>query len=150
MLKGSVYPPRRSLAVSLLNFPEELLELRTSLKQFIDREVRPVEEEHRQEIQETGTFESVKDEALKLRKRSAEVGFYGILMPEEVGGGGLSYLGQVLMHEESAKTALILVGYEAVFPIISGPTPIYVDCTDAQKEKYLYPLMSADKTTCFA
>ena len=68
----------------VLNIPEELIELRSSLKQFIDREVRPVEEQHRQEIQETGTFEAVKDEALKLRKRSAEVGFYGIHMPEEV------------------------------------------------------------------
>jgi acyl-CoA dehydrogenase len=136
--------------VPLLNIPEELVELRTSLKQFIEREIRPVEEQYRQEIQETGTFASVKEEALKLRKRSAEVGFYGIHMPEEVGGGGLSYLGQVLLHEESAKTGLVLVGYEAALPIISGPTPIYLDCTDGQKEKYLYPLMSADKTTCFA
>src|SRR5438067_8545840 len=137
-------------AMPVLNIPEELIELRSSLQQFIDREVRPVEEQHRQEIQETGTFEAVKDEALKLRKRSAEVGFYGIHMPEEVGGGGLSYLGQVLLHEESAKTALVLIGYEAALPIISGPTPIYLDCTDAQKDKYLHPLMSADKTTCFA
>ena len=73
----------------VLNIPEELIELRSSLKQFIDREVRPVEEQHRQEIQETGTFSAAKDESLKLRKRSAEVGFYGMHMPEELGGGGL-------------------------------------------------------------
>jgi acyl-CoA dehydrogenase len=136
--------------VPLLNIPEELIELRSSLRQFLDREVRPVEDQYRQEIQETGTFEAVKDEALKLRKRSAELGFYGLHMPEEVGGGGLSYLGQVLMHEEASRTGLILVAMEGVFPIISGPTPIYVHCTDGQREKYLFPLMSADKTTCFA
>ena len=38
--------------------PEEVLELRSSLRQFMDREVRPVEEGYRQEIQETGTFEA--------------------------------------------------------------------------------------------
>ena len=79
----------------LLNIPEELLELRSTVRDFIDREVRPVEAEHREKIQETGTFKEAKQEALKLRKRSAELGFWTLHMPEEVGGGGLSYLGQV-------------------------------------------------------
>jgi len=134
----------------VFNIPSELLELRSSLRQFIEREVRPIEDAHRQEIQETGVFEGLKDEGLKLRKRSAELGFFGLHMPEEVGGGDLSYLGQVLLHEETAREGLILPQIEAVLPVISGPTPIYMDCTEAQREKYLYPLMSADKTTCFA
>jgi alkylation response protein AidB-like acyl-CoA dehydrogenase len=134
----------------LLNIPDELVELRSSLRRFIDREVRPIEDAHRQEILDTGTFETLKEETLKLRKRSAELGFYGIHMPEEVGGGGLSYLGQVLLHEEAARTGLILPQVESIFPVVTGPTPIYMDCTEQQREKYLYPLMSADKVTCFA
>src|SRR5437762_2659400 len=117
---------------------------------FIDREIRPLEESHRPEIQETGTFEGITDERLKLRKRSAELGFWTLHMPEEVGGGGLSYLGQVLLHEEASLHGLILAHFESIFPVVSGPTPIYVDCTEAQREKYLAPLMSADKVTCFA
>ncbi|HEX9376724.1 MAG TPA: acyl-CoA dehydrogenase family protein [Actinomycetota bacterium] len=134
----------------LLNIPEEILELRSTLRDFVEREVRPLEDSHRQEILETGTFEAIKEENLKLRKRSAELGFYTLHMPEEVGGGGLSYLGQVLLHEEAARSGLILPQIESVFPVISGPTPIYVDCTPQQREKYLEPLMRADKTTCFA
>jgi alkylation response protein AidB-like acyl-CoA dehydrogenase len=136
--------------VPLMNIPEEIIELRSSLKQFIDREVRPIEESHRQEIQETGTFPSHKEERLKLRKRSAELGFYTLHMPEEVGGGGLSYLGQVLLHEQTYATGLILAGFESILPVVTGPTPIYLDCTEPQREKYLYPLMRADKTACFA
>jgi len=136
--------------MTLLNIPDELVELRSSLRQFIDREVRPVEDAHRQEIVETGTFAALKEECLKVRKRSAELGFYALHMPEEVGGGGLSYLGQVLLHEEAARTGLILAQIESIFPVVTGPTPIYMDCTEAQREKYLYPLMSADKVTCFA
>ena len=75
----------------LLNIPEELIELRSSVGRFIDREIRPLEESHRPEIQETGTFEGMRDERLKLRKRSAELGFWTLHMPEEVGGGGLSW-----------------------------------------------------------
>ena len=130
--------------------PEEVLELRSSLRQFVDREVRPVEEGYRQEIQETGTFAAYLEEKLKMRKRSAEVGFWTLHMPEEVGGGGLSYLGQVVLHEEASSTGLLLAHFESVFPVVTGPTPIFLDCTEAQREKYLYPLMAADKTTCFA
>ena len=136
--------------MSLLNIPEELVELRSTLRGFIDREVRPLEESHRQEIQETGTFEAAKEERLKLRKRSAELGFWTLHMPEEVGGGGLSYLGQVLLHEEASRHGLILGQFESIFPVVTGPTPIYLDCTQAQREKYLFPLMAADKVTCFA
>jgi acyl-CoA dehydrogenase len=136
--------------VPLLNIAEELLELRSSLRQYIDREIRPLEESHRQEIQETGTFEGQRDERLKLRKRSAELGFWALHMPEEVGGGDLSYLGQVLLHEEASRHGLILAQFESIFPVVTGPTPIYMDCTDPQREKYLYPLMAADKVTCFA
>jgi acyl-CoA dehydrogenase len=130
--------------------PQELIDLRETLSDFIDREVRPAEEGYRQEIQETGTFEAYKDERAKMRRRSAELGFFGLHMPEEVGGGGLSYLGQVLLHEEVSRTGLLLAMFESIFPVVTGPTPIYMDCTEEQREKYLYPLMSADKTTCFA
>jgi acyl-CoA dehydrogenase len=134
----------------LLNIPEEIIELRSTLRDFIEREVRPLEDSHREEILDTGTFEGLKEESLKLRKRSAELGFYTLHMPEAVGGGGLSLLGQVLLHEEAARSGLILPQIESIFPVISGPSPIYMDCTEQQKEKYLEPLLRADKTTCFA
>lgn len=136
--------------MSLLDIPDELLELRQSLRDFVDREIRPVEDAHRQEIMETGTFETVREERLKLRKRSAELGFWTLHMPEEVGGGGLPFLGQVLLHEEACSHGLVLAQFESIFPVVTGPTPIYLDCTEAQREKYLFPLMRADKVTCFA
>jgi acyl-CoA dehydrogenase len=136
--------------VPLLNIPDELLELRQTLRDFIDRDVRPLEEAHRREIQETGTFGSYRDERQKMRKRSADVGFYTIHMPEEVGGGGLSYLGQVLLHEEAYRHGLLLASFESILPVVTGPSPIYLDCTDGQRERYLLPLMRADATTCFA
>lgn len=130
--------------------PEEVAELRASLSQFIDREVRPTEESYSEEIQETGTFASLRDEQLKLRKRSADVGFWTLHMPESVGGGGLAYLGQVVLHEEASSHGLILAQFESIFPVVTGPSPIHLDCTERQRAKYLDPLMSGDKVTCFA
>jgi len=135
--------------VPLINIPEELVQLRSSLRQFLEREVRPVEESYRQDLLE-GRYDFVKEERRKLRKRSAELGFWTVHMPEEVGGMGLSYLGQVLLFEEGTRHGLVLAHGEGILPVVIGPTPVYVDCTEAQREKYLAPLMSADKATCFA
>jgi acyl-CoA dehydrogenase len=135
--------------VSVIQIPQELVELRSSLRQFLDREVRPVEESYRQDILD-GRYDFVKEERRKLRRRSAELGFWTLHMPEEVGGMGLSYLGQVLMFEEGTRHGLLLAHGESILPVVTGPTPVYLDCTRAQREKYLAPLMAADKTTCFA
>ena len=135
--------------MSVIAIPDELIELRNTLRQFIDREIRPVEESYRQDILD-GNYEALKDERRKIRKRSAELGFWTVHMPEEVGGMALPYLGQVLLIEEATGKGLILTHNEAIFPIVTGPTPVYLDCTHEQKEKYLAPMMAADKATCFA
>ena len=136
--------------MAFLNIPDEILDLRSTLRDFIDREIRPIEESHLQEIQETGTFAGAKEERLRIRRRSAELGLWTLHMPEEVGGGGLSLLGQVVLHEEASRTGLILSQFESIFPVVTGPTPIYLDCTPDQRERYLDPLMRGEKVTCFA
>ena len=133
----------------VIQIPQEFLDLRDSLRQFIDREIRPVEESHRQDINE-GRFGVLGDERKKIRKRSAELGFWSLHMPEEVGGMGLSYLGQVVLFEEATGQGLLLTIGESLLPVVTGPTPVYLDCTEPQREKYLQPLMAADKSTCFA
>ena len=133
----------------VIQIPQEFLDLRDSLRQFIDREIRPVEESHRQHINE-GRYDVLRDERRKIRKRAAELGFWTLHMPEEVGGMGLSYLGQVVLFEEATGQGLLLTIGESLLPVVTGPTPVYLDCTEPQREKYLQPLMTADKSSCFA
>lgn len=132
------------------SIPEELEELRSSFRQFLDREVRPVDEAHHQELHESGTFPGMPEERDRLRRRSAELGFWAIHMPEEVGGGGLSYLGHVLLFEEAGRSGLIMAQNESVLPVVSGPSPVYLDCTEEQRDRYLKRLITAEATSCFA
>jgi acyl-CoA dehydrogenase len=137
------------LADSLLRIPDELLDLRAAFRDFLNREVRPIEEEHRQGIQE-GRLDRLKEEVVRVRRRSAELGFWGLHMPEEVGGGGLSCLGQVLLHEEAHRQGLMLARWEAFLPGVTGPSRVYLACDEEQRRRYLSPLMSAEKAACFA
>src|SRR2546422_11194458 len=77
-------PTRRVRTMPLLAIPEEFIDLRASLRDLIDREIRPREETYRQEIQETGTVEADRDERLKGRPPSAERGLRALHRP----GGG--------------------------------------------------------------
>lgn len=136
--------------MSVIQIPSELIELRQSVRDFIDREIRPVEEKYAQELRETGTIATAEDLRRVFRKKSAEIGFYGMHMPEEVGGMGLSYLGQVLVEEEVYKSGVFLASRGSVMASVEGPTPILLAANEAQREKYLAPLMRAEREMCFA
>jgi acyl-CoA dehydrogenase len=71
-------------------------------------------------------------------------------MPEDLGGGGLSYLGQVLVHEEVSGSGSLLARRGGVLPSVEGPSVIFADCTPDQRRRYLDPLMRAEKSVCFA
>jgi len=136
--------------VSAIVIPEELLELRAAIRDFVSREVLPVEERYAQELQETGYIESGEEEKKKIRKKSAALGYYGLHMPEELGGGGLGYFGQVLIHEEVYRSGSFLASRGGVLPSVEGPTIILSGCTPEQRERFLDPLMRAEREMCFA
>ncbi|MGH2661912.1 MAG: acyl-CoA dehydrogenase family protein [Actinomycetota bacterium] len=130
--------------------PKELEELRTSFRAFLEREVRPVEERFRPRFQEDRFDEEMRDAGMALRRRSAELGFYAAHMPEEVGGWGLSNLAYTLLVEEGARTGLRFGTFVLGPPNPEAPTPILMDLPDHLRDKYVPPLVRAEKTMCFA
>jgi acyl-CoA dehydrogenase len=136
--------------LSAIVIPSELSELRQSIRDFIEREVKPVEAQYAQELQETGRIEKVEEEKRKIRRKSAQVGFYQLHMPEDLGGAGLSYFGQVLIHEEVNRHGSFLAPRGSVLPSVEGPTPIFNVASEDLKKRYLEPLMNAEKEMCFA
>jgi butyryl-CoA dehydrogenase/acyl-CoA dehydrogenase len=124
--------------------PEEFDELRKNLLGFIERELRPLEEEHLDPDKDDVPVE-LRD---RVRRRSAELGFYAADFPEDVGGSGLPQLGMVLLREAAARTGCRLAGFTTYGP--EGPTGLLLSGTAEQKKEYLVPLVSAEKSMCFA
>lgn len=138
--------------MSVITIPDELLQLRQSVVAFIDREVRPVEETYAAELARTGTIDRERQlaERRALRRKSAEAGFYGMHMPEEVGGMGVNTLGIALVREAITASGLVLAERGGIVPDVEGPTSVLVHLNAEQRERYLAPLMRAEKETCFA
>jgi acyl-CoA dehydrogenase len=132
------------------SIPDEYQELLKSFRSFLDREVAPVEDRHRAQIDEDEFTGQMREEGLGLRRKSAELGFYAAHMPESVGGWGLSNLGYTLLVEEGGKSGLRFASFVLGPPNPEAPTPILMELPSHLHAKYVEPLVRAETTMCFA
>jgi acyl-CoA dehydrogenase len=124
--------------------PEETELLRQTLRRFVTEEVIPLEREN----DLTWDVAPPNDLRKQVRLRSKELGLYGLDMPAGVGGGDVSFSGRCLLEIEANFHDTVF--FEDVLGGPGGPTPVLLACTEVQKEKYLYPLVRGEITTCFA
>jgi alkylation response protein AidB-like acyl-CoA dehydrogenase len=139
------YPRRMDFSI-----PSELAETRRSLVDFVDREVRPVEERFQQKILEDVFDDEMHQAGVEIRKRSAQVGFYGAHLPEEVGGWGLSALGTTLLVETVGSRGLRFGSYVLGPPNPEAPTPLLLQLQEPMRSEVLGPLMRGETQMCFA
>ncbi|MFA5890470.1 MAG: acyl-CoA dehydrogenase family protein [Actinomycetota bacterium] len=132
------------------NIQPEIRELVAAIKMFIEREVHPLEEKHRDLLARGEVDQEVFDICKDVMFKSIEAGFFAMFMPEEVGGQGIGEYEMCLVREEVARgnshLCMMMLG-ELPF----GPNKmIGTLSTPEQREKYLLPLMRGEKTTGIA
>lgn len=108
-------------------FREEHEELRASAARFVDAELRP----HLEEWDDAGYFPD--DVFLRL----GELGYLGLLLPEQYGGSGPDLLAQAVLVEElgAAGCGGLAAGVGAHTNIATPPVLRFG--TEAQKQRYL-------------
>jgi len=128
--------------------PEEKA-LADSFRDFLKREVLPKEGELKQRFTQTdGESEELRAEVLAMRRRSADLGFYAVDIPTELGGGGLSYVGQALLREVAGSTGSFMA--VACLSGPEGPTALLQGFTPALRERLVPPFLRAEISGCFA
>lgn len=117
------------------SIPEELLMLKRTAKRFVEKECRPLEEM----VEE---WDVIPDDILAdLTKKSIEVGFWALNMPEEWGGGGVGMMGLVMVSEEFGKTSPVF----SRFLTRGGDAYVLRYGTEEQRKKYLIPAIKGEK-----
>jgi alkylation response protein AidB-like acyl-CoA dehydrogenase len=107
--------------------------IRDTVRQFMETEVRPsIRHRDREELFATAEL-----------RQLGQLGYCGMLLPEEWGGQGLDTVSYVLMLEETARVDASLAVALSVTNSLAG-MPIAKHGSDAQKEKYLRPLAAGD------
>ena len=121
-----------------LTLTAEQQAFRTLVREFLDREVVP----HRARWDRE---ESVDTRLLPLM---AEIGIFGLTVPEAWGGSAADYLTYALMMEELGRADSAVRGIVSVSLGLVA-TPIAAHGTDEQKNQWLKPLAEATALGCF-
>ncbi|WP_028659203.1 acyl-CoA dehydrogenase family protein [Nocardioides insulae] len=125
----------------------ELAVLVKRLREYLHGELADYEHEHGL------THRSVltRDLLEPVWRRSRELGFYGIHLPEALGGAGLSYTALGALKEEVGASGRVLS--TSVLGDMGGPLRVgslFDIATPAQIETYLRPVVEAERACCFS
>jgi alkylation response protein AidB-like acyl-CoA dehydrogenase len=131
------------------SFGAEERALADSFRDFLRREVLPKEDELKQRFVETdGESEELREEVKAMRRRSAALGFYSVDIPAELGGGGLSFVGQALLREIAGSTGSFMA--VACLSGPEGPTALLQGFTPELRDRLVPPFLRAEISACFA
>lgn len=124
---------------------DELLALQAKVRDFIAREIIPMEQDPRQTAH--GPSEALR-QALVAKARA-----WGLLTPHasrEMGGLGLSHVAKAVLFEEAAYSPLGPTALNIHAPDEGNIHLMEVVATDAQKDRWLAPLVQGHIRSCFA
>ena len=105
---------------------EEHEEIRRSVRDFVEKEVKPIANDLDRQNKEIPEH---------ILKKMAELGYFGVIFPEEQGGMGLDYVSMAIVTEELSR-GWLSVGSVMTRNLITG-TLINANGTDEQKKRWL-------------
>ena len=114
-----------------LSMEQEIL--RNSVRQFAEKEIKPVA----RELDEKEEF------SYETMQKMAELGLFGMFVPEDYGGQGMDYISYIIATEEIARidgshAATIAAGNSL------GIGPLYYFGNEDQKRAYLPKLCAGE------
>jgi acyl-CoA dehydrogenase len=106
-----------------------------TVRRFIAEELQPLEDE----IEDKGFLDKTKAQA--IHEKAKALGLYGMNMPAELGGGGLSNMDRILCEEQFGHTSDILI--RRAFGNVYEPL---LHCKGKQIERWLKPAVAGTRT----
>src|SRR5262245_42236831 len=112
---------------------EEHLQIRESVREFVEREIAPIADK----------LDNAEEEIpLPVIGKMAELGYFGLIFPPEYGGMGLDTMSMAIVTEELSR-GWLSVGSVMTRMIITGSL-IQANGTEEQKKKWLPRICSGE------
>ncbi len=118
---------------------EEHIQIRDSVREFVEREIKPIADE---------LDNAEKEIPMPIIGKMAELGYFGLIFPAEYGGMGLDSLSMAIVTEELSR-GWLSVGSVMTRMIITG-TLIMANGTEEQKQSFLPKIASGEMLTAAA
>ncbi|MCP4755519.1 MAG: acyl-CoA dehydrogenase [Proteobacteria bacterium] len=124
---------------------ERLQAILDMVKEFVDKEIIPMEPE----INAKG-FSAMTAELEKKRDMVRQMELWAPLHPKEYGGMGLPLMDTAMIYEELGRTPLGLYVFGCQAPDAGNIEILHKYGTEEQKEKYLRPAIEGKIRSCFS
>ncbi|MED1672373.1 acyl-CoA dehydrogenase family protein [Pallidibacillus thermolactis] len=121
------------------NLSQEILEMKESIRDFVENTVEPVADQIERE-------DKIPERILEMSK---EMGLFGLSIPEEYGGLGIGMVGKCAIYEELGRTSN---GYTTVIGAHTGIGTVGIVelGSEEQKRKYLPKMATGELIGAFA
>src|SRR6056300_1026125 len=132
-----------------MNFeiPSDLLPFITAVEEFVESRLLPLEgdpssfDEH----------ENIKEDLLaKVRAEVKAMGLFSPQLPKELGGLGLTPVGQALLYEKMNRSIVGPVCFNCAAPDDGNMTVLAKVGTKNQQERWLMPIVRGEVRSSFA
>src|SRR6202011_2492127 len=121
------------------DFTPEQIQLRKSVREFAEQEIRP----HVLQWDEEEIF------PLDVIKKAGQLGFLGAIFPEDLGGSGLGYIEYSIIIEELSRVdgsvGIIVAAHTSLCS-----NHIFKSGSEEQRERYLAKLASGEWLGCWS
>jgi acyl-CoA dehydrogenase len=125
--------PFSSIRDFAVEIDEEHEIFRKSVRDFAEREIEPLVPE----IERSNTIPSA------LLKKAAELGYFGLGIPEDYGGQGTDVLASTIFVEEVSRICPAFTVATLVHSLFTYPVLVYGN--EEQRRKYIPPLARGEK-----
>ncbi len=124
----------------------EIENLLQKIKSFVETELYPLETTENL----TGNFSQIEPILLRLREKVKEVGLWGLALPLDMGGKGLSLMQFGKVSEILAKSPFGHFTFNSQAPDIGNMELLHKYASKEIKDKYLNPLAKGEIRSCFS
>jgi alkylation response protein AidB-like acyl-CoA dehydrogenase len=121
-----------------MRLSEEHGQVRDMVRRFADEVIRPV----------AGALDADERFPTEIYTQMAGLGLFGIGVPEELGGAGMDTLAYALVMEELSRGYASVADQCGLVELIG--TLLTVHGTDAQRDRYLRPTLTAERRCAYA
>lgn len=125
----------------------EIEDYRARISAFVENEILPVEA-NRDSWDEHGNI--AKDWLTPLREKAKAQGLWCLQLKRETGGQGLGKVGMAVCYEEMNRSIFGPVVFNSAAPDDGNMMILEQAATDAQKERWLAPIVSGKVSSSFA
>ena len=121
------------------SIPEDIRMIQATIRKFVQKDLEPIS----RQVEEEG---HIPEEIVQTMR---DLGLFGLAIPEDYGGLGLSTLGEIIVYEELTKTNACFRSRIGTSNGI-GSMGILLDGTEEQRRKYLPRIACGEWTAALA